>query len=186
METVTKINGVDVDQLHSTIEAIGDNADIARFCFSSSNRWIDGGHNQSRIDGFHGALEDHRRPRPFVVDKDEPPVLLGEDIGPNPVEYVLAGLAGCLTTSLVYHAAARGIQIDEVESSYEGDLDLRGFLGMSDQVRNGYEQIRVRFHVKADNATAEEIEELMQVARQRSPVFDIVSNQVPVSVELAD
>ena len=114
---------------------------------------------------------------------DEPSVLLGTDRGANPVEYVLTALAGCLTTSLVYHAATRGISIEEVESHLEGDLDLRGFLGLSEEVRTGYENIRVSFKIKAD-ATDEQLKELVQVAQKRSPVFDTVSRPVPVSVEL--
>jgi uncharacterized OsmC-like protein len=115
------------------------------------------------------------------MDADEPPLLLGEDIGANPVEYVLTALSACLTTALVYHAAAQGIIIHEVESDLEGDLDIRGFLGLSDEVRNGYEHIRVNFRIKAD-APQEKIEELIRLAVQRSPVFDVVSNPVRVTV----
>ena len=117
------------------------------------------------------------------MDADEPPVLLGTDEGANPVEYALHALAGCLTTSLIYHAAARGIRIDAVESHLEGDLDLHGFLGMSDAVRNGYEKIRVTFKIDAD-APDETLEELVMLAQQRSPVFDIISNPVPVAVRM--
>jgi uncharacterized OsmC-like protein len=184
MQATTMINGVNVDQLMETIGAIRDNNTIAKFEFRSHNRWMGGGHNRTSINEYSGACQEHRRNQAFVVEKDEPPVLLGQDQGANPVEYVLAALAGCLTTSLVYHAAARGIELESVESSYEGDLDLRGFLGLSDQVRNGYEQVRVTFRIKAD-ATRDELEELVRVAQQRSPVFDIVSHPVPVSVELA-
>jgi len=184
METTTMINGVNVDQLMETIDAIGGNPDISKFEFKSHNRWINGGHNRTSVDEFKGACEVHRRAQPFVIEKDEPPVLLGTDKGANPVEYVLAALAGCLTTSLVYHAAARGIELQSVESSYEGDLDLQGFLGMNEDVRNGYEQLRVRFRIQAD-ASPSELEELVRVAQKRSPVFDIVTNSVPVSVELA-
>lgn len=183
METMTKINGVNVDQLMETIDAIKDNHEIAKFRFRSQNHWLGGGHNRSTVNDFDGACDTHRRDADFVMEKGEPPILLGEDNGPNPVEYVLAGLAGCLTTSLVYHAAARGIEIESVESEYEGDLDLQGFLGLDDNVRNGYERIRVKFRVKAD-ASPEQVEELVRLAQQRSPVFDIVNNPVPVSVEL--
>lgn len=178
------MNGVDVDRLLATIDAIGKDASIADFRFRAENRWMRGGHNRSTIRGFHGAGgEDTTRTKPFVLDNDEPAVLLGEDHGANPVEYVLHALAGCLTTSLVYHAAARGIRIDEVSSRLEGQLDLRGFLGMDDTVRNGYEKVRVTFTVKGD-ATDEQLEELCRVARRRSPVFDIVSNPVPVEMKL--
>lgn len=178
------VNGVNVDQLLDTINVIKDKPDIAKFRFRASNRWINGGHNRTSIKDFYGAgQEDTSRTEPFVLDADEPPVLLGTDQGANPVEYVLTALAGCLTTSLIYHAAAQGIKIDEVESRFEGDLDLRGFLGLSENVRNGYENIRVTFKIKSD-APKDKLEELVKLAQKRSPVFDIVSNPVPVSVGL--
>jgi uncharacterized OsmC-like protein len=177
------VNGVNVTQLFGTIDAITAQPSIAKFQFRVANRWQGGGHNQSRIDGFSGACQEQHRAAPFVLDNDEPPVLLGRDQGANPVEYVLHGLAGCLTTSLVYHAAARGIRIDAVESLLEGDLDLRGFLGMSEKVRNGYQRICVTMKVAGD-ATAAQLEELCQLAQQRSPVFDIVSHAVPVDVRI--
>ena len=180
----TLVNGVNVDELFKTLDAVKKTAAIAKFRFRADNTWINGGHNRTSIRNFYGAgAEDTSRKTPFVLDADEPKVLLGTDRGPNPVEYLLTALAGCLTSSLVYHAAARGIAIEEVESHLEGDLDLRGFLGTSDEVRNGYENIRVTFKIKAD-ATEEQLEELVQLARERSPVFDIVSHPVPVSVEL--
>ncbi len=178
------INGVDVDRLFATIDAVGKDTSLADFRFRAENRWMRGGHNRSTIQGFYGAgQEDPTRTKPFVLDNDEPAVLLGEDHGANPVEYVLHALAGCVTTSLVYHASARGIRIDEVSSTLEGQLDLRGFLGMDDSVRNGYEKIRVTLRVKGD-ATDEQLEELCRLAERRSPVFDIVSNPVPVEVKL--
>ncbi len=178
------INGVDVDRLFATIDAVGKDTSLADFRFRAENSWMRGGHNRSTIQGFYGAgQEDPTRTKPFVLDNDEPAVLLGEDHGANPVEYVLHALAGCVTTSLVYHASARGIRIDEVSSTLEGQLDLRGFLGMDDSVRNGYEKIRVTLRVKGD-ATDEQLEELCRLAERRSPVFDIVSNPVPVEVKL--
>jgi uncharacterized OsmC-like protein len=178
------VNGVNVDQLMSTINAIKERPELARFKFRASNRWVQGGHNRTTIKDFYGAgQEDASRTKPFVLEADEPAVLLGEDQGANPVEFVLHALAGCLTTSLVYHAAAQGIKIDAVESRFEGELDLHGFLGLSDRVRNGYEQIRVTFKIQAD-APAEKLKELCELAQRRSPVFDIVSNPVPVSVRL--
>ena len=177
------LNGVNVTQLFGAIELISGNAEIAKFQFRNRNKWIDGGLNRSSIDGFYGALEEQKRETPFVLDNDEPPVLLGGDRGANPVEQVLHGLAGCITTTLVYHAAAKGIHIDEMESSFEGDLDLRGLLGLPGAKRNGYEEIRVRVKVKAD-ASREEIEELVKLAERRSPVYDIVTNAVPVKVTI--
>jgi uncharacterized OsmC-like protein len=179
------MNGVNLDQLFSTINTIQETPQLAGFKFRASNRWINGGHNRTTIKDFYGAgQEDTSRAEPFVMDNDEPAVLLGTDNGANPVEFVLHALAGCLTTSLIYHAAAQGIRIDEVESQFEGDLDLQGFLGLSDEVRNGYENIRVTFKITAD-APQEKLEELCRLAQKRSPVFDIVSNPVPISVRLA-
>ncbi len=177
------VNGVNVDQLISTINAVKEKPEIAKFKFRASNRWVNGAHNRTTINDFDGACQTHTRSKPFVFDKDEHPVLLGEDCGANPVEYALAALAGCLTTSLIYHAAARGIKIEEVESKFEGDLDLHGFLGLSEGVRNGYDGIRVTFKIKAD-APEQTLEELVELAQKRSPVFDIISNPVPVSVQL--
>ena len=145
---------------------------------------FDGAQNQTTVKDFYGACETQTRETPFVFQKDEPPVLLGQDAGANPVEYLFAALAGCVTTGLVYHAAAKGIELDEVESTYEGDLDLRGFLGMTNEVRNGYESITITFKIKSD-APREQLEELVQIAQDRSPVFDIVSNPVPINVKLA-
>jgi uncharacterized OsmC-like protein len=182
-ETNQAVNGVDVSRLYETIEAVQGNPDLAPFEFRAENRWLSGGHNRSTIAGFHGAgREDDSRAEPFVLDADEPDVLLGADNGANPVEHVLHALAGCLTTSLVYHAAARGIEVEAVEARLEGDLDLRGFLGISDEVRNGYERIRVSYRIKGvDEETAEE---LVRIAQARSPVFDIVTNGVPVGVDV--
>jgi len=174
------INGVDVDRLGQTVQAIQQNPGLATSQFRAVNRWISGGHNRSTIQGFYGAgQEDTTRTKPFVLDADEPPVLLGKDQGANPVEYVLHALAACLTTSLVYHAAARGIRIESVESKLEGDLDLQGFLGLSDQVRRGYKEIRASFTIKS-NASAEQLKELTKF----SPVHDIVSNPVPLSISI--
>jgi uncharacterized OsmC-like protein len=174
------INGVNVDRLAETVTAIQQNPNLAVSQFRAANRWINGGHNRSTIQGFYAAgQEDTTRSKPFMLDADEPPVLLGRDQGANPVEFVLHALAACLTTSLVYHAAARGIRVESVESKLEGDLDLQGFLGLSDKVRRGYKEIRVHFTVKSD-ASAEQLKELTTF----SPVHDIVSNQVPVSISV--
>ena len=180
MENSTIINGVNVNQMASNINTIKGKPDLAQFKFRVSNKWIKGGHNRTHVKEFYGVgKEDTNRTKPFVLDADEPPVLLGEDHAANPVEYVLHALAACLTTSLVYHAAAQGIKIDEVESHLEGDLDLQGFLGLSNKVRPGFQNIRVNLKVKTD-APAEKLNELSKY----SPVFDIVSNPVPVSIRV--
>jgi uncharacterized OsmC-like protein len=177
-------NGVNVDQIFGTIDAIKDNPAIAKFHFRAHNVWVNGANNRTTIDDFDGACQTFRHTPPFVLQADEPQVLLGTDRGANPVEYVLTGLASCLMTSMVYHAAARGIALHDIEARLEGDLDLHGFLGMDDRVRNGYEAIRVTFDIKDDLPTAVK-EELIQLAQARSPVFDIVTHTVPVAVGLA-
>jgi uncharacterized OsmC-like protein len=177
------VNGVNVSVLCGTIDAIKDTPAIANFKFRASNKWIKGGHSHTTIRGFYGAEEEHTHEKPFELDADEPPLLLGEDKGPNPVEYALTALAGCLTGSLIYHAAARGIQIRGVESRLEGDLDLRGFLGISSDVPVGYENIRVYFKIDAD-VSEEQKEELCRMAAKYSPVFNTISNPTPVYVQL--
>jgi uncharacterized OsmC-like protein len=182
--TTQRINGVDVTRLTATVGAITDMPSLGAFRFRATNTWIDGSHNRSTVKSFYGAgQEDTGRQVTFVVDNDEPDVLLGQDRGANPVEFVLHALAGCVTTTLVYHAAARGIRITEVASTLEGDLDVRGILGIGG-VRNGFQHIRMALTVKGDT-TDEQLRELVEYAQQRSPVFDIVTNPVPVTVSIA-
>ena len=172
------INGVDVDRLEGTIAAVSENPSIADFKFRSTNKWINGGHNTSVIKGFYGACqEDETRNEPFILDNDEPDVLLGTDKGANPVEYILHALAGCVTTTLVYHAAARGIKLDAVESSYEGYLDLQGFLGLK-PVPKGYQRMKINFKISGDLTQAQK-EELLATGRRYSPVHDMISRAVP-------
>ena len=176
-------NGVDTEQLFGTLDAIKADPSLARFQFRARNRWIDGAHNQTRIRDFYAAnQEDTSRAEEFVVDAGEPAILLGTDTGANPAEYLLHALAACLTTSLVYVAAARGVHLTEVESTLEGDMDVQGALGLSDEYRNGFEQIRVSFRVKGD-APEEKLREVVARAQQRSAVFDMVTNGVPVTVD---
>ena len=179
------VNGVDLDRLFDTIDAIKVEPGIAKFKFRISNKWIEGGHNQTTIKGFYGALTDHPHEEPFELDADEPEVLLGQDKGPNPVEYLLTALAGCLTSSLVYHAAAKGIEVRGVASRLEGDLDLRGFLGLSKDVPVGYEEIRVYFTIDDDISEQEKLE-LIQSAQKYSPVFNTVTGPTRVTVQLGD
>lgn len=177
------VNGFDIGALFETIETIGREPAIAAFIFRARNRWLSGGENRTTIDSYYAACEELTRDEPFELANDEPPLLLGTDTAPNPVEYVLHALAGCLTTTLVAHAAARGIAIDEVETRLSGNLDARGFLGMSEDVRNGYPKITVDMRVRAD-APEETIRELCEIAKARSPVFDMITNGVPVEVAL--
>ncbi len=174
------LNGVDVQALQTTIDAVKDNPELAKFKFRLSNKWINGGHNQSTISNFYGTNKEISHLKPFELHADEPPVLLGEDNGANPVEHLLNALSACLTTTLIYHAAYRGIKINELESELEGDLDLQGFLGISDDVRRGYQNIRVNFKVKTD---AENLERLKALSKL-SPVFDVTSNGTKVEVNI--
>lgn len=175
--TTNLVNGVDLHRLTETVAAVQAQPDLAQFRFRATNEWVDGGHNRSTVRNFYGVgQEDTSRKAAFTVEADEPDVLLGTDKGANPVEYLLHALAACMTTSMVHHAAARGITIESIESEFEGDLDLQGFLGLDDTVRPGYENIRATFKVKAD-ATAEQLEELFRF----SPVHNSVCH--PVNVE---
>ena len=178
-----KVNGVNVDQLFSTIEQIKRNPEIAQFKFRAINTWSDGTNNRATIKDFYGALKEDTSREPWVFEIDEPPVLCGQNLGANPVEYLLAALSGCLTTSLVAHAAARGIEVRRVESRYEGDLDLRGFLGLSEEVPVGYKNIRVYFKIEAD-VSEDQKEDLIRMAQKYSPVFNSIAKPVPVSVQL--
>ncbi|MCL7423271.1 MAG: OsmC family protein [Methylobacter sp.] len=177
------INGVNVDQLFNTIEQIKDNPEIAQFKFRAANTWVDGTHNRATVKDFYGALKEDDSREPLTFEIDEPPVLCGRNLGANPVEYLLVALSGCLTTSLVAHAAARGIEIKKVASRYEGDLDLSGFLGISEEVPVGYKNIRVYFKIEAD-ITEDQKTELIKMAQKYSPVFNSIAKPIPVSVQL--
>jgi uncharacterized OsmC-like protein len=177
-------NGVDTEVMFGTLDAIKAQPDLGRFQFRARNRWIEGAHNRTTIMGFYGAgQEDTTRAAEFVVDAGEPAILLGTDTGPNPAEYLLHALAACLTTTLVYVGAARGVRLTKVESTLEGDMDVQGALGLSDEYRNGFEQIRVSFRIEGD-APDEKLREIVERAKQRSAVFDMVTNGVPVAVDL--
>ena len=174
------VNGVNVTALVDTIDAVKHDPAVADFQFRVSNTWLGGDHNRSAISGFHGACDEQSHAQgPFVVDNAEPPVLLGQGAAPNPVEYVLHALAGCLTTTLAYHAAARGIAVDEISSELAGDLDLHGFLGMDETVRKGFSTVRVTLRVKSDADVA-----TLKSLAQYSPVYDIVSNSLPVELRV--
>src|SRR5438046_5838028 len=149
--TDTVRNGVDTAQLFGTLDAVKADPELAKFQFRARNHWIDGAHNRTTIRDFYAAKqEDTSREKAFVIDAGEPAILIGTDTGANPAEYLLHALAACLTTSLVYVAAARGVRLTEVESTLEGDMDVQGALGLSNDVRNGFEHIRVSFRVAGD------------------------------------
>jgi len=180
----TTRNGIDTEQLFGTLDLIKEQPELARFQFRATNRWLGGAHNRSTIKDFYAAGgEDTSRGEEFEIDAGEPAILLGTDTGPNPAEYLLPALAACLTTTLVYVAAARGVHLTEVESTLEGDMDVQGALGLSDEVRNGFERIRVSFRVAGD-APEEKLREVVERAQARSAVFDMVSHGVPVEVGL--
>jgi uncharacterized OsmC-like protein len=172
-------NGVDVFALKQTIGAIQEQPELAKFKFRSTNKWVDGGINRSTIEGFYGTKQEHAHKKSFVFQADEPEVLLGKDKGANPVEYLLVALSACVTTGMVYHAAVRGIHIESLESSLEGDIDLRGFLGLSDEVPRGYQNIRITMKVKS-NAPAKQLEELAEF----SPVLGTVTKPVAVNLKV--
>ena len=178
-----KMNGLDMKQMTETVEALKAQPVLARFQFRNSNQWIDGGHNRSMIQGFYGpGQEDSSRTEPFVFDAGEPPCLLGNNEGANPVEFLLHALAACVTTTMVVHAAARGIQLESISTELEGEIDLQGFLGLDESVSPGYEKITMRMDVKAD-CSDEELDDLMEFVRGHSPVCTSVCRPVPVIVE---
>ena len=182
-QTQTIVNGVNVSQLFETIDSIKENKKIAKFNFRAKNKWIDGTKNQTTVSNFYGACKTHTRENPHVFVKDEPSVLLGNDNGANPVEYLLAGLAGCVTTSLVAHAAARGIKIDSIESTLEGDIDLQGLFQLDKNVNLGYQGINIDFKIESD-ASEETLQELIELAKKASPVANTVSRPTPINVKL--
>ena len=174
------VNGVTVSTVMGIVDAIEENSDNAHFQFRLTNHWVDGGLNRSRIQEYFAlGQEDDTRTEPFIVDADEPAVNSGGDSTPNPMEFVLHSLASCLTSTLVYHAAVQGIEIESVESSLEGDLDVRGMLGLSEDSRKAFNAVRVQMQVKSP-ADAETLKELASF----SPVYDMVSKSLPVEFNL--
>ena len=177
------LNGMDVDQAMATIRAISDDPEIARFRFRARNRWVTGGENRSTIKDFYGAkAEDTSRAEAWEFTNGEPPVLLGHNEGANPVEFLLHALAGCVTTTFVLHAMARGIKVNTLATELEGDIDLHGLLGMNDAVNPGYEEIRIRMQVDADCSDAA-LADLMAYAQAHSPVCNTICRPVPVKIE---
>ena len=155
--------------------------ELGRFQFRIQNRWIDCGENRSEVQPFTAGGKVFKHKTPLTLLADEPDSLLGTDRGANPVEHLLHALASCVTTSTVYHAAARGIAVERVESTLEGHLDLRGFLGLDPSVRNGYQKITLKLRIKAD-ITDEQLRELSNLGPQFSPVYDSIARGVPIAV----
>ena len=175
-------NGVDTATLFATLDAVKGNNEIAKFQFRATNKWVNGTHNQSTIHGFYGAMQEMEHADVHVFDADHPAVLVGTDTAPTPVEYVLHALAACLTAGIANVAAARNINLDEVESTVEGDIDLLGILGLDSGVRNGYQQIKVSFKLKGDDPA--KLREVVAQSAARSAVYDIVTNGVPVTIDV--
>jgi uncharacterized OsmC-like protein len=176
-------NGVDTATLFATLDAVKQAPEAANFQFRAHNEWISGTHNRSTIADYFGVGEERSHERTFVFDADHPAVLVGQDQGPTPVEFVLHALAACLTAGLANIAAARRVRLTEVRSTVTGDIDLNGILGLNHDVRNGYERITVRFTIKGD-APAEKLREIVEQSRARSAVYDIITNKVPVTIEV--
>ena len=174
------INGVDLDVLMETVGAIQKDPELGIARFRASNTWMNGNHNRSQVTGFYGARQEIAHAQAFTMDADEPPILAGQDTAPNPVEHLLHALASCLTTSMVAHAAVRGIAIEELESELEGDIDLNGFLGLDANVPKGYTEIRANFRVKAKPEDLERIRELAKF----SPVFNTITRGARVAVDV--
>lgn len=185
MKNTTNIkNGVNIDQLVATIEAIKEDPDVANFQFRAKTKWVNGGHCRTEFKNFYGAkVEDTSRKEPIILEGDEPSVLLGNDNGANAVEVVLHALASCLSVGFVYNAAAWGISVESLEFSLEGNIDLHAFLGLSETIRPGYENIKVKYSVKAD-APKEKLEELWTYVQKTSPVLDVLRNPVSVTIEM--
>jgi uncharacterized OsmC-like protein len=179
------LNGVDVPTLFATLDAVKSAPEIADFQFRARNTWVSGTHNRTVIQGFYGAgQEDTSRTEPFTYDADHPAVLVGGGHAPTPIEFLLHAIAACLTSGLANIAAARGVTLHRVESTVEGDIDLLGILGLSDAVRNGYQQIRVSFVIDGD-ARPEELAALVEQSRRRSAVWDVLANGTDVVIDVS-
>ena len=182
--TTEPLNGVDTAGLFATLDAVREHPELARFQFRTSTSWISGTHNRTTVSGFYGAGSEQQRPTAFTVDADHPAVLVGADHAPTPAEHLLQALGSCLMSGLANIAAARGIRLGEVTARVEGDIDLLGILGLDDTVRNGFQSVRVTFHVQGD-AEAQALAGLVEQARKRSAVFDVMSHGVPVTIDVA-
>jgi uncharacterized OsmC-like protein len=174
-------NGVNTPTLLATINAVKETPALANFRFRASNRWVSGTYSESRVESFTGAGGEHTHTTQFSYGADHPTVLVGLDRGPTPIEFLLHGLAACITAGIGNIAAVRGVTLTSVESRVEGDIDLRGILGLSNDVRNGYQRIRISFDIAGD-APAEKLREIVEQGVARSAVFDVLTNGVGVDV----
>jgi uncharacterized OsmC-like protein len=174
------VNGIHLETLQGTVNAIMQEPDLGQCKFRARNKWLGGNHNSTTITGFYGAKQEIAHKQIFELHADEPPILAGNDEGANPVEHLLNALAACVTTSMVAHAAVRGIHIEELESELEGDIDLRGFLGLADDVPRGFTDIRINFKVKSDIDNMERLKRLTTY----SPVLNTITNGARVDIQV--
>ena len=180
----TPRNGVDTPVLLGTINAVGNQPELAEFRFRATNRWVAGTHSRTTIEKFTGAGGDHVHAQTFAYDADHPEVLVGKDHGPTPVEFLLHALGACLMAGIANISAARGVTLTSVQSTIEGDINLLGIFGLSDEVRNGFHQIRVTFRIEGD-ASPETLRDIVEQSRSRSAVYDVLTNGVDVAIEVA-
>ena len=173
-------NGVDTARLFATLDAVKGSPEIAQFQFRATNSWISGTHSESSIHGFYGAGQELTHRQPVTLEADHPEVLVGEDHAPTPIEFLLHALAACLTSGIANIAAVRGVNLTSVESTVEGDIDLLGILGLSGEVRNGYQEIRISFHLEGDDP--DKLRSVVEQSRLRSAVYDVLTNGAPVSI----
>ncbi|MEJ2111209.1 MAG: OsmC family protein [Acidobacteriota bacterium] len=178
--TLDQVNGIDLNVLNETVSAVKNDPDLGKCKFRARNKWIRANHNCTTISDFYGAKQEMQHKQIFELHADEPPILAGQDEGANPVEHLLNALAACVTTSLVAHAAVKGIHIEELESELEGDLDLNGFLGLNPDVPKGYTNIRMKFKVKTDTKKLNLLKKLSEF----SPVYNTITNGAKVDIDI--
>jgi uncharacterized OsmC-like protein len=176
------LNGVHLETLQGTVNAIAGDPAMGQCKFRASNTWLGGAHNRTRITGFYGASQEIAHRQSYELHADEPPILAGNDVGANPVEHLLNALAACVTTSMVAHAAVRGIRIESLESELEGDIDLRGFLGLDASVPKGFTDIRVNFRVKTDPENIDTLKLLSTF----SPVLNTLTQGANVNIQVSE
>jgi uncharacterized OsmC-like protein len=179
-KTINLVNDIDIDVLQNTVSAIKEEPELGKCRFHVTNKWLGANHNRTMVSSFYGAKQETAHKEPFEIHADEPAILAGQDQAANPVEHLLHALASCVTTSLVAHAAVRGIHLEEVESEIEGDLDMQGYLGLSKEVSKGYTDIRVKFKVKSDEENTERLKRLAEY----SPVYNTLIHGTNVDIEI--
>ena len=184
MAETTVNNGVNVEALLAAREALKSAPEAARFKWRASCKWQNGTHSETKIEGFHGLGQEQKHRTPFAFDADHPEIFASEDHGITPVEFMLVGLASCLTAGVAAVAQNRGIQLRSVEARVEGSMDIQGILGIDSEVRNGYDDIKVTFNIDAD-ASKKDIEALVAQSQKRSAVYDVITNPTNVTVEVA-